>query len=179
MSKLRRWAKYLWIFLIALAGLYGCETHQGWRLSRGIYILDKETPVETFAELKARLPAKAIYVDRWATWCGPCLEEFAYYDSLRPFLEANGIEILYLNSDMEIEESVWFDFIREHQLYGYHVRLNQKLQRDLIDQRAFVPRIPQFMIMDSTGRVLDKQALKPSSGKALQSQLTEMLNLID
>jgi thiol-disulfide isomerase/thioredoxin len=179
MSKLRTCVSILWVLILVLAWTSGCGSHHGWKLSRGIYILDKDSPVETFAELKARLPAKAIYVDRWATWCGPCLEEFAYYDSLRPFLEANEIEILYLNSDMEIEESQWFDFIREHQLVGYHVRLNQKLQRDLIDERAFVPRIPQFMIMDSTGRVLEKQALKPSSGKALQNQLTEVLDLTE
>jgi thiol-disulfide isomerase/thioredoxin len=162
-----------------LAGVSGCETHHGWRLSSGIYILDKETPVETFAELKARLPRKAIFVDRWATWCGPCLEEFAYYDSLRPFLEANEIEILFLNSDMGIEERQWFDFIREHQLQGYHIRLNHKLQRDLIDEEVFIPRIPQFMILDSTGSVLIKQALKPSAGNALHKQLTEALKFGD
>lgn len=166
-----------WLIFIILVLAYSCDPRQGWELAPGIYILDKKTPVKTYAELKERLPGKAIYVDRWATWCGPCLEEFAYYDSLRPFLEQHDIEILYLNSDMDIEESQWFDFIKEHELHGYHIRLNQKLQRDLIDEKIYVPRIPQFMIMDSTGRVLEVQAMMPSMGNDLQKQLTEALDL--
>ena len=164
-------------FLLVLTG--SCDHHQGWKLAPGIYILDKQDPVETYADLKARLPRQAIYVDRWATWCGPCLEEFACYDNLRPFLESNGIDILYLNSDMDIEESLWFDFIKEYKLYGYHVRLNTELQRDLIDEKILVPRIPQFMIIDSSGTVLNRQALKPCDVKALQSQLTAILHLED
>jgi thiol-disulfide isomerase/thioredoxin len=177
MIKMHKGQQYLWILLFLLFGLAGCEPHQGWKLAPGMYILDKDTPVETFAELKARLPEKAIYVDRWATWCGPCLEEFVHYDSLRPFLEQHDIEILYLNSDMVIEESQWFEFIKEHGLRGYHVRLNGKLQRNLINEEVYVPRIPHFMIMDSAGSVLVKQAMQPSDGVALQKQLTEALNL--
>ena len=58
----------------------GCRNESSWELEPGIYILDKATPVESWAELAARLPSKAIYVDRWATWCAPCLEEL--YDQL-------------------------------------------------------------------------------------------------
>jgi thiol-disulfide isomerase/thioredoxin len=161
-------------FLLVLAG--SCDHHKGWKLASGIYILDKNAPVETLADLQDRLPRNAVYVDRWATWCGPCLEEFTCYDSLRPFLESKGIDILYLNSDIDIEESLWFDFIKENKLYGYHVRLNKQLQRDLIDQKVFIPRVPQFMIIDSAGTVLNHQALKPSDGKALQSQLSAILD---
>ena len=163
------------ILLLALAG--SCAHHKGWELAPGIYVLDKNSPVETLADLQDRLPRNAVYVDRWATWCGPCLEEFTCYDSLRPFLESNGIDILYLNSDMDIDESLWFDFIKENKLYGYHIRLNTQLQRDLIDQKVFIPRIPQFMIMDSAGTVLNHQALKPCDGKDLQRQLSGILHL--
>lgn len=78
---------------------------------------------------------------------------------------------------MVIEESQWFEFIKEHGLRGYHVRLNGKLQRNLINEEVYVPRIPHFMIMDSAGSVLVKQAMQPSDGVALQKQLTEALNL--
>ncbi len=165
------------LLILFLVLAVSCDNNNGWKLSPGIYILDKDAPVETFADLQERLPRNDIYVDRWATWCGPCLEEFTCYDSLRPFLESNGIQILFLNSDMDIEESQYFDFIRENRLYGYHVRLNKELQRDLIDQKIFIPRIPQFMIIDSAGTVLNNMALKPCDGKALQSQLSEILHL--
>jgi thiol-disulfide isomerase/thioredoxin len=166
---------FLLFTMLILAG--GCSDETGWRLAPGIYILDKDTPVETYADLADKLPRKAIYVDRWATWCEPCLEEFAYYDGLRTFLEENNIEILYLNSDMDIGESQWFTFIKGHELQGYHVRLNKSLQRDLIDNGLFIPMIPQFMIIDSTGKVLEKSAKRPSNGEALCKQFIETLGL--
>jgi len=171
MSPIRKY--FLLTAILFLTG--GCTNDPGWKLTRGIYILDKDSPVETYAELIARLPRKAIYVDCWATWCAPCLEEFAYYDELRGFLEENDIAILYLNSDMRIEESQWFDFIREHQLRGYHVRLNKSLQRDLINNRIYSPRLPQFMIIDSTGSVLEKNAPPPSAGESLRRKIIETL----
>jgi len=166
---------FLLLALLILA--VGCKNDRVWNLASGIYILDKDKPVKTYEDLAARLPRKAIYVDRWATWCEPCLEEFEHYDSLRTFLGEHDIAILYLNSDMNIEESRWFEFIKEHELYGYHVRLSQDLIKDLIANALFNPLIPQFMIIDSTGRVLNKNAERPSNGEALYNQLTETLGL--
>ena len=62
-----------------------------------ILLLASETPVECYTDLVERLPRKAIYVARWASWCAPCVEEFAYYAELGPILEENSIEILFLN----------------------------------------------------------------------------------
>ena len=166
---------FLLFAMLVLPG--GCKTEKVWDLAPGIHILDKDKPVKTFEDLVARLPRKAIYVDRWATWCEPCLEEFEYYNGLRTFLDEHDIAILYLNSDMNIEENRWFEFIREHELYGFHVRLSQDLLKDLIDNDLFLPLVPQFMIMDSTGRVLDKNAKRPSNGEGLNNQLIETLGL--
>lgn len=154
----------------------GCRNETGWKLAPGIYILDKDSPVESYDELLERLPRNPYYVDCWATWCAPCVEEFAYYDSIRDFFKEHGIGILYLNSDMGIDEKVWHTFIRDHQLRGYHVRLTQQLQRDLIDRRVYNPRIPQFMVMDSNGLILEKNALRPSDGEKLIQQLNRLLD---
>lgn len=172
--------KYLvkhFLLPVLLVSGSGCSNQTAWELAPGIYILDGDAPVKTFADLADRLPRKAIYVDRWATWCAPCLEEFNYYDELRPFLEEHDIEILYFNSEIGIEDSKWYNFIKKHELRGYHVRFNFDLQRDLIDQGIFNPMIPQFMIIDSTGSVLEKNAKRPSNGEALKEQLTELLDL--
>jgi thiol-disulfide isomerase/thioredoxin len=73
------------LFLIGLASFKNDEKI-GWELEPGIYILDKKTPVKSLDDLITLLKDKQIYIDRWATWCGPCLEQFAYKDTLHQFL---------------------------------------------------------------------------------------------
>jgi thiol-disulfide isomerase/thioredoxin len=155
---------------------HGDQTINKWELAPGIYILDKNNPIESFAELTNFFKDKPIYIDRWATWCSPCIEEFKHIDSLHKFLIDNKIEIVYLNSDQEIQDSIFYQFIISHNLLGNHLRLNDSLKKDLIRQQIFIPRIPQYMIVSNHGKVVDNNALRPSNGQKLYDQLIEKIN---
>jgi thiol-disulfide isomerase/thioredoxin len=170
------------LFLVA-ATIYSCctdksGTHEieSWKLAPGILILDKGKPVNSLAELSGFFKDKTVYIDRWATWCSPCIEEFKYSDSLHKFLNDNKIELVYLNSDKDIKDSVLYQFILSQNLKGYHLRLNVSLKKDLTDQKIFIPVIPQFMIMDKSGKITENSALRPSNGTALYIQLRKYIN---
>lgn len=169
--------KNLLLLLALLLTLGSCTNNQYFELAPDIYILDKEDPIESFEELTESLKGKPIYIDRWATWCSPCIAEFERSKVLHDFLKANKIEIVYLNSDNDIEEDEWFDFIVDHNLLGYHVRLDSVLKADLIEMEIFIPRIPQYMIVGRDGTIITNDALRPSSGEELNNQLKEVLNL--
>ena len=154
----------------------GTHEIKSWKLGPGIYILDKEKSVNSLAELSVFFKDKTVYIDRWATWCSPCIEEFKYGDSLHKFLNDNKIELVYLNSDKDIKDSFLYQFILSHNLKGYHLRLNDSLKKDLTEQKIFIPIIPQFMIMDKTGRIAENSALRPSSGDTLFIQLKKYIN---
>ena len=79
-----------------------------WELAPNIHVLDKDKPIYSLAELSEFFKDKTVYIDRWATWCSPCLEEFKYGDSLHKFLNDNNIEMVYLNSDKDIQDSVLY-----------------------------------------------------------------------
>lgn len=142
-----------------------------WEIATDIYRIDKEKPVESFAELTGYFAGKPIYIDRWATWCGICLDEFRYSDSLQTFLRKNNIGIVYLNSDQEITDSTLNEFIISHNLKGYHLRLNNALKNDLIQLKIFRPSLPQYMVVDKSGNILLNNALRPSDGTRLFRQL--------
>jgi thiol-disulfide isomerase/thioredoxin len=165
--------------LIIAALFFSCNSKSGknetqiWELAPNIHVLDKDKPINSLAELSEFFKDKTVYIDRWATWCSPCLEEFRYGDSLHKFLNDKSIEMVYLNSDKDIQDSILYQFIVYHKLIGYHLRLNDSLKNDLSDKKIFIPIIPQFMIMDKRGQIVDNKALRPSNGDSLYIQLTK------
>jgi len=145
-------------------------------VAHDIYILDKEDPIESLEDLTTRLKGKPIFIDRWATWCSPCIEEFMHSEALYNFLVDNNIEIVYLNSDSELDEEKLFEFIVDYNLRGNHVRLDSTLKADLVNKEIFIPIIPQYMIVDASGKVIENNALRPSNGEELFNQLKMKLN---
>jgi thiol-disulfide isomerase/thioredoxin len=149
------------------------QENQIWELAPNVHVLDKYKPIYSLTELSEFFKDRTVYIDRWATWCSPCLDEFKYGDSLHKFLNEKKIEMVYLNSDKDIQDSVLYQFIVSHNLVGYHLRLNDTLKKDLSDKKIFIPMIPQFMIMDKSGQIVENKALRPSNGDSLYIQLTK------
>jgi thiol-disulfide isomerase/thioredoxin len=44
-------------------------------------------------------PGKVVYIDFWASWCGPCAESFPFLDQLHKELRSRGFEVLGVNLD--------------------------------------------------------------------------------
>lgn len=165
------------IFSIIFLGVFtSCSNKEasnteGLEISPGIYVLDSKKPITSFEELTGRLKGKPIYIDRWATWCDPCIEEFKFNKPLRKFLSSHDVNLVYLNADKDIQASKYFEFIKSHDLRGYHLRLDDALKKDLINRGIFIPIIPQYFIIGKDGKVITNKALRPSDGDSLYTQI--------
>lgn len=51
---------------------------------------------------------KVVYVDFWASWCGPCAQSFPFMNQLHKDLHAKGLEIIGVNLDEEPDEAKGF-----------------------------------------------------------------------
>lgn len=49
----------------------------------------------------ASLKGRVVYVDFWASWCGPCRESFPWMNQLHSRHEKDGLSILAVNVDQE------------------------------------------------------------------------------
>lgn len=164
------------IILIILFAAISCKNDDRFQLSSDIYVLDMGQSIKSLDELKNKLNGKPFFIDRWATWCSPCIEEFKYSNELYEFLEANEIQMVYLNSDTELKENEWFEFIKKYNLKGNHVRLDSVLKADLIEKKVFIPMIPQYMLFNGQGELVTNKAMKPSSKEKLYNQIMEGIN---
>jgi thiol-disulfide isomerase/thioredoxin len=53
----------------------------------------------------AQFKGKVAYVDFWASWCGPCAASFPFMNQLHNELKAQGLEILTINLDEELDDA--------------------------------------------------------------------------
>ncbi len=121
-----------------------------------------------------------VFVDFWATWCSPCKAEFAYEKPLHAFLKKHNIQTLYVSMDYESYMPEWKKFIERYKLGGYHYFSSKPFRQSL--EKTFqtsVISIPRYLLFDKNGKLVEVNALRPSSGDKLLNQIKERLNIAD
>ena len=94
---------------------------------------------------------KAVYIDVWATWCGPCCAEIPHMEKLAAHYAKNKkIELISISLDKDHAKPEWKQFIcpeafesglcKNYDIYG----------------------IPRFLFFDKDGKVISLDAPRPS-----------------
>ncbi|MCB0634398.1 MAG: TlpA disulfide reductase family protein [Saprospiraceae bacterium] len=142
----------------------------------GISFVQNSEQINSLAELVSTLKGKKVYVDVWATWCGPCKQEFAYNAELQELAQSTDTQILYISVDDAEREQQWKDMIKFYDLRGHHVRVNVALEkelRELFGEGGMIA-IPWYMIFDEAGELAETHANRPSELKALGKALNKI-----
>lgn len=106
-----------------------------------------------------------------ATWCSPCIEEFSHSKQLVTFLKSKEMELVYINFDHSINEMTWLNTIRKYALNGNHLRANEAFQNDSYNSGIFTGALPQYIIVNSGGEVVVKDAFRPGDREKLYNQI--------
>ena len=56
----------------------------------------------------ASFKGKLVYVDFWASWCGPCKQSFPFMNTLQTKYKAQGFEIIAINVDAKTTDATAF-----------------------------------------------------------------------
>jgi thiol-disulfide isomerase/thioredoxin len=110
---------------------------------------------------------KYVYIDVWATWCGPCVVQFPFLKELKKTYASKNIVFVGISTDedtrsggsWEAAEKKWRDFVKDKNLGGVQLWAG----RDFSFQQAFeINAIPRFILIDPAGNILDADAPRPS-----------------
>ena len=141
-----------------------------------IKFVDSYQQISTLSEAASRLMEGLIYVDVWATWCGPCKVEFEHKSALQEVLNEYNVQLLYLSIDRDDYAERWKNMIKFYDLEGFHIRAGEELSNDLkkiFDKNGSIS-IPWYILMDSNGNILKKHASKPSQSKKLAEEIRNL-----
>ena len=114
------------------------------------------------------LKGKIIYVDLWATWCGPCMEEMPHYEELKEkYMNNPGIAFVSLSIDDNT--ALWKGSVEKRKAGGHQWLIN----RNKLDAYNIVS-IPRVLLIDKDFKVVDMNAPAPSA-KKLAVMLDELV----
>lgn len=98
-----------------------------------------------------------IYIDLWATWCGPCIQESPAFTALSEKYPG----ILFLQISRDEQQRSWKSYLahKSTSLPQYN-----SVDLNLVDgwQLYYIPR---FILIDREQRIIDAYAPRPSSGE--------------
>lgn len=120
------------------------------------------------------LKGKYVYVDLWATWCGPCRAEIPSLKKMEETFHGKNIEFVSVSIDAEKDYEKWKTFVTDKALTGTQLYAAKANETEFV--KAFeVNTIPRFILIDPKGIVVDADAKRPSDPR-LQEQLNKLLN---
>jgi len=134
--------------------------------------MNTEGRAKSFDELISEFKGKVIYVDFWASWCGPCRQQFPYSKELHQQL--NGKDVVFLYISFDDSENAWRKAVEKFAMPGYHI-LPTDEQKQAFYNRFQISGIPRYMLIDKTGKVADDNAKRPSSKEGLLKDIEKLL----
>ena len=156
-----RWGTTLLWLLPALALLlvfgYGFLTREAPGPGDTAPRLGKPLADFTLPDLQGRsvqltaLRGKVVFVNVWATWCAPCIEEMPTIQQLYERLHSRGLEILAVSLDA-LGAQVVVPFIRSHRL-SFPTLLDTK---NSVQRLYLTTGVPESFIVDKRGILVDK-----------------------
>ena len=108
---------------------------------------------QLLAQILERNRGKTVYIDVWATWCGPCLVEMPQSKALHTELAEEDIAFVFLC--IESPEQAWQPTLARLQLPGQHYLLTKEQSNSL--RHAFgIVGIPFYILVDRDGNILEQ-----------------------
>lgn len=138
--------------------------------STQLYLINNKNEETTLANILETNKGNVIYIDFWASWCGPCRKAMPDIEKLKKEYTNQTIKFIYLSMDRDVES--WEKASRQEQIHDYehsYVIIQSKQSKFL--ENLSIKEIPRYLIFDKNGILVHQDAPGPSFKK-----IRELLN---
>ncbi|MDA9908280.1 TlpA family protein disulfide reductase, partial [Flavobacteriaceae bacterium] len=119
------------------------------------------------------LAGKIVYIDVWATWCGPCLREIPALKSLENDYHNKNIAFVSLSIDEKKDYQKWRTMIADKELTGIQLMADNNWNSSFVTSYG-IKGIPRFILIDTVGNIINSDAPRPSNPE-IRKILDELL----
>ena len=127
--------------------------HKALRLSPG-----QPAPDFTLSDLDgqpvslSQFKEKAVFLDFWASWCGPCISNLAFLRQIKAQMADQ--QVVFLNISLDESTSAWRKAVAEHGIKGVHVRAHGWGSE--VAKSYNVTSLPEYYIVDAQGLIAER-----------------------
>ena len=126
----------------------------------------------------ADLKGKYLYVDIWATWCRPCLQQLPAMKELEEKYRDQNIEFVSISIDSDRDKGKWQKMVQDKQMAGVQLFAGKgtTFQKDYE-----ISTIPKFLIIGKNGEIINANPPRPMdqmTGQVNQQLVTILDDLL-
>ncbi len=110
------------------------------------------------------LKGKFVYIDVWATWCGPCIGEIPALKEVEKEYHGKNIEFVSISIDDKKDHEKWKKMVADKELKGIQLFADNDWKSDFVKNYA-IDGIPRFILIDTEGKIVNADAPRPSDAK--------------
>lgn len=120
------------------------------------------------------LRGKYVYIDVWATWCGPCLREIPHLQQVETDYAGKDIHIVSISIDEPRNYEKWKNMVTDRNLGGIQLMADENWNSEFV-RKYGIMGIPRFIILDREGNIVSADTYRPSDPK-LRELLDSLLD---
>ncbi len=117
------------------------------------------------------LKGKYVYIDVWATWCGPCKQQIPFLQEIEKEYHNKNIAFVSISTDKANKYNAWRKMIEDRQMSGIQLFAGTDYS---FSQEYQINSIPRFILIDPDGNIVDANAPRPSDPR-----LKELFNSLN
>ncbi|HSH50237.1 MAG TPA: TlpA disulfide reductase family protein [Bacteroidales bacterium] len=135
---------------------------------------DVEFSEDFFSKLGEKFKDTIIYIDIWATWCGPCKSEIPHLINLHNAYKNK--PVAFVNICISSNKEDWEQAVEDLNLQGENYFFNKESTQLLKGKLNTFKGIPHYLLIDKKGKIIDEDAPRPSSDNIIKEKLNKLLD---
>ncbi len=133
-------------------------------LPMSIGLIDEKKQLNSYNKILSSFKGKYIFVDFWASWCGPCRNQMPSLHKKKGKFNDNDIEFISISIDADDKENFnnWIAASRDEKLIDNNYKLIGGPKNELLKLLNF-KTVPRYVLYDRNGTLIDNDFLAPDN----------------
>lgn len=128
---------------------------------------------DIFSYVREKYKGKVIYIDVWATWCGPCIIEMGHAKALHEMYKDRD-DVEFVNLCLSSKADAWVKTIKDRRIGGENYFVSGDDAAKMILSKYKLAGYPSYILIGKDGKIVTTSASRPSELQELSEELERL-----